>query len=354
MNIKKIKINDKINSLKDYQKDILNELLDTLLVNNNVDINNILENDLVCRKCGSVKFVKNGSSKGIKRYKCKSCGSTQSIDANTPLYNLKLKNKWVDFVYLMLSEQNPLSCNAIAEKIYINYKTAHSWRHKFLTALNKVNPIKLDEEVELDEIFINFCVKGRIGKEKYENYNYKNKSSNIPTKLRLDEIVKMKENQNSIFMCIHNRQGDFDFVPLKIQKKGSVPSKLIEQSLKDYNFSGKTIITDEGKPLTKYLKGIKNINHQTFKSSDTKNGKMINKNIHNNNINNVMSLFGEWSKAFKGYSTKYQWNYLKWFRFNRLFSGFNIEIMADFSLKDKESHKRYSNIFGYYEDYMIA
>ena len=38
MNIKKLNITEKINNLKDYQKDILDELLNTLLVNNSVDV----------------------------------------------------------------------------------------------------------------------------------------------------------------------------------------------------------------------------------------------------------------------------------------------------------------------------
>jgi len=357
MNIKKFEINDKINKiggLKDYQKDILNELLNTLLVNNSVDVKGFLKNDLVCRKCGSNHFVKNGSSKGFKRYKCKSCGTTQSIDANTPLYNLKLKDKWVDFVYLMLSEQNPLSCNAIADKIYINYKTAHTWRHKFLTALNKVNPIRLGKEVELDEVDFDYCVKGRIGKEKYTEYNHKDKSACIPTKLREDEIYKMSVKHNSYFVCIHNRHGDFDFEPLKIHKKGNVSNVLIRKSLKDYDFTGKTIITDKGTSIGKYLRGVKMIIHRDFKSSDIKKGIMVNKHIHNNNINNVISMFREWSSGFRGYSTKYQWNYLKWFRFNRLFSGLSIDTMTKYSLEDKGSHERYSDILDYYEIYMTA
>ena len=66
-----------------------------------------------------------------------------------------------------------------------------------------------------------------------------------------------------------------------------------------------------------------------------------------------MNLYNRWVKHFFGNSTKYQWNYLKWFRFTRLFEE-NTKEMTKYSLEDKGSFKRHSEIFNYYKNYLAA
>jgi len=58
----------------------------------------------------------------------------------------------------MLSNEKPLSCVKMSKTIKVGVKTVHAWRHKFLAALNEVNPLKNKDEVELDEVYIPFCV----------------------------------------------------------------------------------------------------------------------------------------------------------------------------------------------------
>ena len=86
----------------------------------------------------------------------------------------------------------------------------------------------------------------------------------------------------------------------------------------------------------------------TFKSSDAKNGILVDRNIHNNFVNNTMMLAKKWLKGFFGVSTKYTWNYLKWFRFIRLFSFFNFREMVGYTVEDKQAYPRYKDIFNDY------
>ena len=72
---------------------------------------------------------------GDNRFKCKCCGSTQSITKGTVLYRVQNKDNWVDFVYLMLSEEKALSLNDIRKRVPMTLKTAHAWRHRFLTSM---------------------------------------------------------------------------------------------------------------------------------------------------------------------------------------------------------------------------
>ena len=344
----------KYKELKPYQKKILDNFFNDFIEINTVNIGSISSKGMLCRKCGSDKFVKNGKTNGVQRYQCKACKSTQFHDANTPLYNLKLKSKWPDFVYFMLNKENRPTCQNISDKLGINIKTAHFWRHKLLASFNKISTLEIDQEAELDEVYFRFNVVGVIGKEKFDEYIAPEHPDNKESQLRIDEIKMIEQKYQTIFMCIHNRMGDFDFIPIKNLKKGIVSEADLKRVLNAIDISGKTIITDQEPSLKAYLKSINVLNHLTFKSSDIKNGILKQESVHNNNINNTMRFLKEWMKNFHGVSTKYMWNYLKWFRFIKLFELSKITEKVKQSLSDKESYSRYKNIFKDYKALVYA
>ncbi len=341
-------IKEKFDELKPYQQKTVARFLDNFCIINAIDISSISSEGMICRKCGCNSFVKNGRVKSIQRYQCRTCKSTQFHDANTPLYNLKLKSKWSDFVAVMLDNERSKSVKSISAELCISTKTAHHWRHKFLASLNSVNEIELSEESELDEVYFPFTVKGVIGKEKYEHYVAPDNAENIESSFRIEEKKMEAENYQSIFLCMHDRHQDFDFIPIKNQKKGIVSEADLTRIMQNIDLTGKTIITDKEPSMKSFLKNIKDVNHLTFKSSDIKQGIMQEKDIHNNNINNTMMLLKKWMKNFHGVSTKYLWNYLKWFRFIRQFEIFKVKEMIRFTLSDKKSYPRYKDIFNNY------
>jgi len=340
--------------IKSYQEKILERLLIQFEKINSTDISEFTPPCLmVCRQCEGSHFVKNGKHKERQRYKCKDCGCTQFADANTILYNLKLKDKWIDFVYIMLDKDQPKSCRKIGDILEINFKTAHHWRHKFLTALSDVEQMPISNEVELDEIYLPFCVKGRIGKEKYDEWYGEGNPKNVESALRIEEKEKEDEKHQVIFLCAHNRDSNFDFTPIKIQKKGIVSEEDLKRVC-DMELTGKTVITDSEPSMKCFLKNYTGINHQTFKSSDVKQGIMVETNIHNNNINNTMMRFKKWLRDFFGVSTKYINLYLKWFRFENLFSGYDIKYSVKITLSNKETYGNYKNIFTKYTDFVYV
>ena len=342
-------------NLKSYQKKIIETLLGKFQLINVLDVNSIVEQEqMVCRKCGNTDFVKNGKPTGKQRYKCRGCSSTQFSDANTILYNLKLKDKWVDFVLLMLENSQNISCEAIGKELEINKKTAHQWRHKLLKAINQEGDLELATEVELDEIYLPFCVKGRIGKEKYDKYIAPGHPDNIESQLRIDEKLMEEESYQTIFMCAHNRLGDFDFSPAKIQKKGIIGEKDVRKVLSSRDLKGKTVITDSEPSMKAYLKSCENVIHQTFKSSDIKKGIIKEKSVHNNNINNTMMRLKNWLKDFFGVSTKYISNYLSWFRFRDMFELELIKQMVQKSVKGRDAYPKYKKAFEDYRDFLYS
>jgi transposase-like protein len=336
--------------LKQYQEKILERLLGQFKTINTIDIQEFTPRiTMVCHKCKGNNFVKNGVFKNRQRYKCKDCQNTQFPDVNTALHNLKLKDKWVDFVYIMLDKEQPYTCQKISDLLEINIKTAHQWRHKFLTAISEVEPIGDSQEIELDEIYLPFCVKGRIGKEKYDEWYGEHNPKNVESALRKEEKIREEKHYQAIYLCTHNRNGDFNFSPIKIQKKGVVSEKDLKR-VNTNNLSDKTVITDSETSMKSFLKNYENVNHQTFKSSDVKQGIMKEKGIHNNNINNTMMRLKKWLEKFSGVSTKYQKQYLNWFRFQNLFSGFDfngrsIRDAVNKTLTDKNTYSNYKNIF---------
>ena len=346
---------DKFSNLKSYQQQKIVDFLQRFSVINLIDTNFIANKDMYCRKCSSTLFVKNGtftrkeSAKKIQRYKCKQCGCTQFGDANTALYNLKKKDKWTDYVYLMLDKAIPLSAVSISKSIDVSNRTGFRWRHKFLSSLNQSKPFSSEEEQEIDEVYFRFCVKGTIGKEKFETYIAPGHPDNIENKLRKKEKRMQAESHQAIFLCRHNRMGDFDFNPIKTLKKGLVSEADLKRVMKDFDLSKKTILTDKESSMCAYMNTLEDVNHLTFRSSDIKKGILENKNVHNNNINSMMSRLNNWFKFFHGVSTKYLENYLKWFRFKNLFKSFKIKQMLEYSLTDRESYPRFQNLFKTYE-----
>jgi len=343
---------EEIKSLKSYQRDRLLKIIQDLSIVNHINTEELALSDMICRKCGKTHFIKNGHSPGgHQRYKCKECNSSQSADANTPLYNLKLKHKWSDFVFIMLDMESSKTCQSIADKLYIDKKTAHSWRHKFTTSLSNISPLELSEELEVDEIYLPFTVKGVIGKEKYDIWEGVNHPDNKESDFRIIEQKKEEEKYQNIFLCIHNRNDDFTYYPIKTLKKGIVSEADLNLIFNKLKLKNRTIITDSEPSMKASLKNIDGINHLTFKSYEIKKGILKQKNIHNNNINNTMKLLKDWLKDFHGVSTKYLQNYLNWFRFIRLFDFSKIKKIIGLSLSDKTTYSNFKLLFENYKNF---
>jgi len=253
----------------------------------------------------------------------------------------------------MLETKEHQSCRQIAEKLGINIKTAHNWRHKMLTSLNELHHLEVEAEIELDEVYLRFCVKGRIGKEKYTEYYGSKHPSNKENELRKEEKKMEKESYQVIYMCEHNRNNDFNFSPIKIQKKGVVSEDDIERVLASADFKEKTVITDSEPSLRTYFKKQDNVEHLTFKSSDIKQGILKEKAVHNNNINNTMMRLRSWMAGFNGVSTKYLNNYLKWFRLINLFSLEQVKSFVKETIMDKKLYKRFRDIFLNYKNFVF-
>jgi hypothetical protein len=169
--------------------------------------------------------------------------------------------------------------------------------------------------------------------------------------LRIQEKIQEADSWQDIHLCLHNRNGDFNFFPIKIQKKGNVSEADLTRIFQTMDLKNKTLITDRETSMKASIKHIEGVNHLTFKSSDMKQGKMEDPNIHNNHINGLMKILRDWLKQFNGVSTKYLSNYLTWFRFIRLFNFENVKTFVAYTLTDQSAYATHKATFENYKAY---
>ncbi len=110
-----------------------------------------------CPHCKSSNVYKRGQQRGVQMYQCKECSKWYSETTGTPLYDIKLKNKWQS--YLRCMEQG-MPIKKIAKELNISIQTSFDWRHKILSSLNQFVPDKLSLEVECDELELALSNKG--------------------------------------------------------------------------------------------------------------------------------------------------------------------------------------------------
>ena len=337
---------EKIEKLKEHQKVNIDEIIEQYIRANNLNPLTISPYNVVCPHCDSTKFVKNGVTCDRQRYKCSNsgCKKTFSTGTNTAVHGLKKIDLWTDFIHLLLGKESSTLVD-LSKTLKISTKTAHNWKHKLLASMNRQNNIKLNGIIEMDEVYLPFLVKGKRGGEKTDE-------------IKCIEKRHKKKKQKSVFLCVHNRQDEFHFIPLKIQRKGQVATKYIKSAVEQLNIAkDSTIVTDKSKGSIAYFKTRTDLNHITFISQGDKT-----KQIHNNNINSLMSNYRRWCQQFRGYSTKYIWNYLMWYRFSYKYlrndmiqdtsSDYKLKMMVKKSVDDKKGRVRYLEISTYYEQFL--
>ncbi len=103
-----------------------------------------------CPHCGSGGAVSRGKSRGLRRYRCKSCGRTFGALTGTALSGLHRKERWLSFAASLAEGE---TIRGAAVRCGIAPSTAFRWRHRFLAAVRQ-SPDRLAGIVEADETFV--------------------------------------------------------------------------------------------------------------------------------------------------------------------------------------------------------
>lgn len=112
----------------------------------------------VCPHCGSAHIVSNGSSRGQKRYVCRSCGKSFSVNTGKISTHKDAEDKFDKFLRGMI---NGDTLKRLSEDCGIALPTAYNWRHKVLDIIKDSESTKvLSGVIQEDEIYLIPSFKG--------------------------------------------------------------------------------------------------------------------------------------------------------------------------------------------------
>ncbi|WNY22813.1 hypothetical protein MmiHf6_00980 [Methanimicrococcus hongohii] len=101
---------------------------------------------MICSKCNSENFVKNGNHLGRQRYKCKECGYQFTLE--TPR-GKDVETKCLAIILYL----NGMSFRSIAKIVNVSHKAVYDWVKSFgIQTYEKPEP-EGEIEVELDEMW---------------------------------------------------------------------------------------------------------------------------------------------------------------------------------------------------------
>lgn len=260
-----------------------------------------------CPYCKSEKVYKRGKQKDVQVYQCQSCKKWYSETTGTPLWDIKLKDKWQSYIRCM---QQGMPIKKIAKELNISIQTSFDWRHKILSSLSDFAPDQLSGEVECDELELALSNKGSKNldrKPRKRGSDFKrNQASSEPTVVQVVSSVE--------------RGGRKYFKAVETQRLSKADLEKV--------FSGRlekdaTLITDKHSAYKSYAKH-ESLKHKTVKAKDHVDKK--DKKVHLQHVNRTHAELREFLLPFKGVSSKYLQNYLNWFAYSDKLSGTKTTI----------------------------
>lgn len=250
-----------------------------------------------CPHCSSEHVYKRGKQRGVQMYRCNDCGKWYSETTGTPLYDIKLKEKWQS--YLTCMEQG-MSIKKIAKELNISIQTSFDWRHKILSSLSQFAPAELSEEVECDELELALNLKGtknldREPRKRGTDFK-RNQGKEITTTVQV--VTAVQRNGDKYLRAVETK---------RLSKKDI--EKVFEGKLADDT----VLITDKHRSYKAFAKDNPNIKHKSLlaKQHVDKNDKSI----HLQRVNNTHKQVRDFLKPFNGVSSKYLQNYLNWYAY---------------------------------------
>lgn len=250
-----------------------------------------------CPHCSSEKVYKRGKQRGVQMYRCNDCSKWYSETTGTPLYDIKLKNKWQS--YLNCMEQG-MPIKKIATELQISIQTSFDWRHKILSSLSEFTPTELSGEVECDELELALNKKGS------RNLGRKPRKRGTDFKRNIG-----KDKVTTVQVVTAVQRNGVKYIKAVETKRLSKAD--IEKVFGDKLVDNTVLITDKHPSFKAFAKDRPTIKHKSLLAKDhvDKNDKSI----HLQKVNNTHKQIRDFLKPFNGVSSKYLQNYLHWFAY---------------------------------------
>lgn len=245
-----------------------------------------------CPHCTAERVVKNGTARGLQRYKCRGCGRTFCALTGTPLAGLHMRGKWLEQAAAL---RDGLTLHEAAEQLNVAVSTAHRWRHRFLSLPKTVQAQALVGIAEADETYFLRSLKGQ------------RKGLGRPARKRGGRATKRGLSAEQVPVLVaRDRSGTTaDFI-LAADDAPHVAAALQPILAKDA-----ILCTDGSKALAAAARTM-GITHRPVNLSAGI--RVVAGVYHVQNVNAYDSRLKDWLRRFRGVATKYLDSYLGWFR----------------------------------------
>lgn len=250
-----------------------------------------------CPHCSGEKVYKRGKQNGIQMYQCRACLKWYSETTGTPLWDIKLKNKWQSYIRCM---EEGKSIKKTAKEVGICIQTSFNWRHKILSSLSNLTPQTLSDVVECDELELALNNKGSRNLDRNPRKRGGDfKRNEVSEKTTVVQVVTaVQRNGEKFFRAVESKRLSAD----EITK--ALDGKIAEQTI---------LITDKHPSYRLFAKENISIKHRSVLSKEHVSKQ--DKNIHLQHVNNTHSQLRKFLEPFNGVSSKYLQNYLNWFAY---------------------------------------
>lgn len=250
-----------------------------------------------CYYCHSLRIVRNGHRKdGTQRYLCRDCRRSFTNRTDTFLSGShKQLDLWMKYL-LCMTEKKTLKESAMA--CGVSMGTAFAWRHKILAALKPSGKsVCLAGVVEADETYFNVSYKG----------NHTNSKSfempREPHKRGSSVHAKGLSSEKVCVACAVNTEGTALSGSVKT---GKVSTECLTDAFGERILSGSVLCTDNEKAYIGYATDHRLRLVQMETDRRTKDGCGIQR------INAYHSKLKNFTRIFRGVSSKYLDHYLTW------------------------------------------
>ena len=282
----------------------------------------------ICPLCGGMHVVKNGSTRGIARYLCRTCGKTFGDTQDTILkHSRKSLEVWHLYVECMI---NKFSLRKSAEICNLSLPVAFAWRHKILDALqNMMEQVRLDGVVEADETFMAISYKG----------HHKQKTMQRKSHRRGTKATKRGLSCEKVCIPCGVNMGGLSIA--KVSNLGKPSWKDIDKVLGGKVKKGSVFVTDSFRGYDRISYAME-VDHIRIKPKKHAEGT-FNIQLMNNYHSQLKEMV---NGRFRGVSTKYLNNYIVYHNLVNFSNGtesFKKETMFNFTLSTRCS-RRYIDI----------
>jgi transposase-like protein len=245
-----------------------------------------------CPHCAAERVVKNGTARGLQRYKCRGCDKTFCALTGTPLAGLHMRGKWIEQAAAL---RDGLTLHKVAERLNIAVSTAHRWRHRFLSLPKAIQARALVGIAEADETYFLRSNKGQrkgLGRQARKRGGKASKRG-------------LSSEQVPVLVARDRAGSTADFI-LEADDSAHIVAALKPLLAKDAIFC-----SDGSKAMAAAARTMKVVHRPVNLSAGI---RVVAGVYHVQNVNAYDSRLKDWLRQFRGVATKYLDSYLGWFR----------------------------------------